>query len=100
MNQSVNTIVATIKETMASDFPENFDLGFYKEPVLQQRKKVNAVSVVLIVIVVILVLIIAAIAAFYIWVRTKSKKNKDGAKQLRSGKVNAEHLSGKKDVRV
>ena len=100
VNQSVNTIVATIKETMASDFPDNFDLGFYKEPVLQQRKKVNAVSVVLIVIVVILVLIIAAIAAFYIWVRTKSKKNKDGAKQLRSGKVNAEHLSGKKDVRV
>ena len=96
----MNTIVATIKETMASDFPENFDLGFYKEPVLQQRKKVNAVSVVLIVIVVILVLIIAAIAAFYIWVRTKSKKNKNGAKQLRSGKVNAEHLSGKKDVRV
>jgi len=50
--------------------------------------------------VVILVLIIAAIAAFYIWVRTKSKKNKNGAKQLRSGKVNVEHLSGKKDVRV
>ena len=100
VNQSVNTIVATIKSTMASDFPANFDLGFYKEPVLQQRKKVNAVSVVLIVIVVILVLIIAAIAAFYIWVRTKSKKNKNGAKQLRSGKVNAEHLSGNKSLRV
>ena len=56
-------------------------------------------SVVLIVIVVILVLIIAAIAAFYSWLRTKSKKNKNGAKQLRSGKVNVEHLSGKKDVR-
>ena len=102
INSSVNKINELIKANYAQDFPEGFEVGFWKEPILQQRTGLGAVSIILIVIVVILVLIIVAIAAFYVWVRTKSKKSKEGAKQLRraQGKVAAEHVSGNKDVRV
>ena len=72
------------------------------KPILQERKGLGALSVALIIILVILVLIVASVVAFWIWVRTKSKKSKNGARQLRSaaGRVNAQHLSGSKDVRV
>ena len=99
MSNSLNTVI----QTLNVNIPEKtnyFTFGFYREPILQQRKGLGGVSIALIVILVILVVIIAAIAAFYIWVRTKSKKSKNGAKQLRAGKVNAEHLSGSKNVRV
>ena len=69
-------------------------------PMLSERKNLSAISVTLIVILVIVVLILAAIIGFWIWVRTKSKKTKNGAKQLRAGlgnKVKAQHLSGKQD---
>ena len=102
INSSVNKINELIKTNYPQDFPNGFEVGFWKEPVLQQRTGLGAVSIILIVIVVILILIIVAIAAFYVWVRTKSKKSKEGAKQLRraQGKVVAMRLSGNKDVRV
>lgn len=102
INSSVGKVNDLIKANYAQDFPSGFELGFWKEPILQQRSGLGTVSIILIVIVVILVLIIIAIAAFYVWVRTKSKKSKNGAKQLRraQGKVAAEHVSGNKDVRV
>lgn len=99
VSNSLNAINERIK-TNIPDIPEGFSFGFYREPILQQRKGLGGVSIALIVILVILVVIIVAIAAFYIWVRTKSKKSKNGAKQLRAGKVHAEHLSGSKNVRV
>lgn len=99
ISNSLNTITQSIKTNMP-EVPSDFTLGFYREPVLQQRKGLGGVSIALIVVLVILVVIIAAIAGFYIWVRTKSKKSKNGAKQLRAGKVHAEHLSGSKNVRV
>ena len=90
--------LASIQTNLQSLLPEKtFTIEFYMNPILQERKTIGAVSVALIVILVLLVLVIVAIASFYIWVRTKSKKTKQGAKQLRSGagKVNAQHLSGK-----
>lgn len=67
---------------------------------LSERKNLNAVSVTLIVILVLIIIVVVGIAGFYIWVRTKSRKTKNGAKQLRSGKVKAQHLEGSKDVRI
>ena len=94
VNNNLESIRTNLKVLLPKEY---FTLDIYMNPILQERQTLGAVSIALIVILVILVLIIIAIAGFYIWVRTKSKKTKDGARQLRSGagKVNAQHLSGK-----
>ena len=94
VNNNLESIRTNLKLLLPKEY---FTLEIYMNPILQERQSLGAVSIALIVILVILVLIIIAIAGFYIWVRTKSKKTKDGARQLRSGagKVNAQHLSGK-----
>lgn len=92
-----------LKEYHKDELPEGFDLQVYMKPTLQERKGLGGLSIALIIIMVILVLIVAAVVAFWIWVRMKSKKTKNGARQLRAsgaGKVQAQHLSGSKDVRV
>ena len=94
----VRSNLASIQTNLQTLLPDKtFTIEFYMNPVLQERKTIGAVSVALIIILVLLLLVIIAIASFYIWVRTKSKKTKQGAKQLRSGagKVGAQHLSGK-----
>ena len=96
----VRSNLASIQTNLQTLLPgKTFTIEFYMNPILQERKTIGAVSVALIIILVLLVLVIIAIASFYIWVRTKSKKTKQGAKQLRSaaGKVNAQHLSGKEN---
>ena len=96
----VRSNLASIQTNLQTLLPDKtFTIEFYMNPILQERKTIGAVSVALIIILVLLVLVIIAIASFYIWVRTKSKKTKQGAKQLRSaaGKVNAQHLSGKEN---
>ena len=94
VNNNLESIRTNLKVLLPKEY---FTLDIYMNPILQERQTLGAVSIALIVILVILVLIILAIVGFYIWVRTKSKKTKDGARQLRSGagKVNAQHLSGK-----
>ena len=94
-----------IKTSLTNRFPVRWTVGRREGPrriltILSERKNLSAVSITLIVILVIVVIILGAIIGFWIWVRTKSKKYKNGAKQLRAGlgsKVKAQHLSGKTD---
>ena len=102
VTECTSTFQNALTEYHKDELPAGFDLQIYMKPILQERKGLGALSVALIIILVILVLIVASVVAFWIWVRTKSKKSKNGARQLRSaaGRVNAQHLSGSKDVRV
>ena len=100
VSNGLTQIASTLTENMVKNFPKNTVFSFYLKPMLSERKNLNAVSVTLIVILVLVVLVVVGIAAFYIWVRTKSRKTKNGSKQLRSGKVKSLHLEGSKDVRI
>lgn len=100
VSNGLTAIGTTLTENMVQKFPKNTKFEFYLKPMLSERKNLNAVSVTLIVILVIILVIVIGIASFYIWVRTKSRKTKNGAKQLRSGKVKAQHLEGSKDVHI
>lgn len=102
VSNSLSAFQSALNDYHKSELPEGFDLQVYMKPILQERKGLGGLSIALIIIMVVLVLIVAAVVAFWIWVRTKSKKSKNGARQLRAagGRVNAQHLSGNKDVRV
>ena len=100
VSNGLTSIGETLTENMVKHFPKNTKFEFYLKPMLSERKNLNAVSVTLIVILVLIIIVVVGIAGFYIWVRTKSRKTKNGAKQLRSGKVKAQHLEGSKDVRI
>lgn len=89
VSESLSSLQSIMRENYASHF-KNTVVDFYIRPILSQRKNIGAVSVALIVVLVIVLLVVVAIAGFYIWVRMKSKKTKNGAKQLKSA-----HRQGK-----